>query len=186
MSSNTLVDLVLKWLPYSATGPSTLRGYETGTLKALREELAKITASDLRGFATSDEQAFRDRLDFHTQPLQKISKNVSWGAARKVLNIYLRNAVYNHYVREALSLHLCEPFLEVPLDRLVGTALRKDPHGADLPVWKTLGDIQSQQNDEFQAVALKIADEKNLRRIHLDLIIGLNSASSEILKIEAE
>lgn len=173
MAVNDLTDLIRGWLPFTATGPSTLRGYKKGSLKALREHLATLTLRDLRSFAVSDEAVFRERLDYYTIQLEKVLPvRPNWGAARKVLNIYLRNALYNHYIRDSIPLELCESFLEVPLDRLVGTALRRHADGADLPRWKNLSCLNPQSSNQFQAVASIIATRRGLKRVHLDLIIG--------------
>jgi len=39
--------------------------------------------------------------------------------ARKLLNIYLRNALYSTYLREAFELDTAEHLYEVPLDSIV-------------------------------------------------------------------
>lgn len=171
MASPPLIERILRWLPFAATGASTLRAYPEGTLKSLRRHLATLTLDDLRGFVVSDEAEFQSHLNHHTLEMQ-VHVQGNWGAARKVLNIYLRNVLYNHYSREAVRFDACERFLEVPLDRLLGTAIRKAARATPLPPWPTLGRLTSEVSAQYQSAASIIAGEMALSRVHLDLYLG--------------
>lgn len=66
-------------------------------------------------------------LDELTEKLRKkMPKGARhWGAARKCLNLFFRDALYNFYLREAYGLAKFEGVLEIPLDSYVGQALRR-------------------------------------------------------------
>ena len=71
-------------------------------------------------------QRFQSRLNVATRRLKdRLPKGArNWGAARKALNIFLRDVLYNHYLRSRHHLDRLEEWLEVPLDRDVAAALR--------------------------------------------------------------
>ena len=75
----------------------------------------------------------------------------SWGAARKALNIFLRDVLYNHYLRSHHGLDRLEDWLEVPLDRDVAVALRAESEGGELPRWKTIKRLTPDVSGRYQA-----------------------------------
>jgi hypothetical protein len=91
-----------------AVGPSTLRGQgAAGTVDAAREFLKEI---DLRRFSVLYESTFSRRLDDATYQLRRRlpKKAHSFKAARKVMNIFLRNAAYNAHLRVYFGLSGCD------------------------------------------------------------------------------
>jgi len=58
-----------------------------------------------------------------------------WGTARKALDVFLRDAAYNHYLREYFGLGPVEAWLEIPLDQDTAAGLRRDAPGSGLPRW---------------------------------------------------
>jgi hypothetical protein len=179
MPSNTVIDLIRGWLPFTATGPSTLRGYPSGTLSTVRSHLSKVTLDEIRGFAGSDKDSFRDRLNHHTSNLSvQFLGPPNWGAARKVFNIYLRNVLYNKYMMELIPFDLCESYLEVPLDSVVANRIRKESDQTKLTRWTNLISLELQMSDAYQSVASLIATRQNLSRVHLDLILGPDKPSA--------
>jgi hypothetical protein len=143
--------------------------------KAARLFLASLP---LRKFAASDENSFRRVLDEKTERLRQSLPDGArdWGLARKCLNIFLRDAFYNAYLRTEFGLSCAEPWYEVPLDsqvarRLERVALREGRHPA-LPKWTTLKDLQPTANDCYQAFALELAQQNRITaRVHLDLYL---------------
>ena len=93
----------------------------------------------------------------------------SWGAARKVLNIFLRDCLYNVYLRDAFGLGAIGYFLEVPLDSHVAAGLIQSDHGGDLPPWPGVKHVDRAMNAQYQKVAMLEAEDRDTHRVHLDL-----------------
>jgi hypothetical protein len=88
------------------------------------------------------------------------------------LNIFLRDALYNYYLREHYDLARIEPFLEVPLDGSVGKGLydlHKKEGGTDLLPWRAIQGLKKEESDKYQEFARLVADAKRYARVHLDL-----------------
>ena len=118
-----------------AAAPSAVRGAGgRGVVHASRQFLAQL---NLRAFSHTTERGFRRRLDIETENLRRAlpSQGRSWGGARKVLNIFVLNAFYNHFLRTRYSLSKSAAWLEVPLDSLVAQGLHAYPNGPVLPRW---------------------------------------------------
>jgi hypothetical protein len=99
--------------------------------------------------------------------------NQYWGVARKCLNLFFRDALYNHYLRTKYGLAKFERYLEIPLDSHVGTELRHSPEGQNanppLPRWKTVKGL-GPADKRFQDVAERIAKREGTERVHLDVV----------------
>ncbi len=152
-----------------AIGTSTLRNQGApGVVSAAREFLKEL---DLDLFRVRNRDSFHARLSAATRRLKgRLPKRArNWGAARKALNIFLRDALYNHYLRSRHGLERLEEWLEVPLDRDVATALRRETQGASLPRWKTIKRLTPKISRRYQAVAQVVARRKGTQRVHLDL-----------------
>lgn len=132
-----------------------------------------------------DLKKFRRRLTskFYTKYLDELTKELvkrfpkdgkSWGAARKGINLYLREVAYNHYLANYLklskdyqqNLKLLKN-LEVPLDTDVATGLSKKCK--ELPKWKSIKSLTDKENRIFQQKATEYAEEKGTIPVHLDL-----------------
>jgi hypothetical protein len=100
--------------------------------------------------------------------LPRVAQN--WGAARKFLNIFLRGIIYNRFLCENYNLYHIEPWLELPLDSHVANGLRSEPGGSSLPRWKTVIGLDNKTSQQYQNFASKIAIEKGISLVHLDLI----------------
>ncbi len=150
-------------------GPSVLRGRGTkGLAKLVRQFLKELRLGQLRG---KDRDQFGRWLDLQTRQLTAgmPARCRSWGRARKALNIFLRNALYNRYLSNGYSLSAVEQYLEVPLDSYVGNALGAEPEESDLPKWSSVNGLTAQMSGEFQAVACRVAVRKRIAPVHLDL-----------------
>ena len=97
------------------------------------------------------------------------ARSRSWGRARKALNIFLRNVLYNRYLSGAYSLSSIEQYLEVPLDSYVGIALAGVPEGSGLPKWSSVIGLTAEASEEYQTVARRVAKRKRTAPVHLDL-----------------
>lgn len=116
---------------------------------------------------------FNEYLDDRTEDLlEKFPENgKSWGAARKGLNLFFRDVVYNYYLREFLKFgdevtaHLKK--LEIPLDNDVAKALIKE--NPSLEKWNSIKHLTAEVSQKYQFTAGRIAEEKGIDRVHLDL-----------------
>lgn len=152
-----------------AIGASTLRNQGApGVVLAARLFLKEL---NLDSFRAKTEQQFRARLNTATKRLRdRLPRRArNWGAARKAINIFLRDALYNHYLRSRYRLDRIEGWLEVPLDRNVATGLYAETEGASLTRWKTIKVLTPKLSSQYQAVADKVACRKRTQRVHLDL-----------------
>lgn len=154
----------------TSVGASTARGMgPKGTIPAAREYLASL---DLARFCGTSEKEFRSALNRATNRfmnhLPRGAKH--WRAARKFLNIFLRNAVYNRYLCKYYGLARIEPWLELPLDSQVAKGLRNEERGRSLPRWKTVIGLDRETNETFQGFATSVARTKKIHRVHLDVI----------------
>lgn len=151
-----------------AVGPSTVRGPgNEGAVDAAREFLAGIK---LRPFGTSNARNFLSVLDRSTAKLIKsLPSNVRhWGIARKVLNIFLRDAFYTVYLRDAYKLDRAEAFYELPLDSITAKHLKGAKGGKNLSRWRGVKYVTPTQSDEYQEAAQREALKRGVARVHLD------------------
>src|SRR5947209_5911902 len=123
------IDRLKNRLATAAVGASTLRRQgAAGVVDAAREGLRHL---DLHGYTVSDEAAFLTRLDADTESLRgRFPEGTrTWGGARKALNIFLRDDLYNIDLSDHYKLQHLRPWLEVPLDSHVAAGLRAEPEG---------------------------------------------------------
>jgi hypothetical protein len=107
-----------------------------------------------------------------------VRRGSAWGPARKFLNIFVRDAFYDFYLREAYSLACLEAELEIPLDSYVGRRLReKDTR---LPRWKRVIDLTPEASALFQNGAAGVAKELGTYRVHLDVIYWQKASASTL------
>jgi hypothetical protein len=177
MSTAAFLDRLKDRCAELAVGPSTLRRQgASGVVDAARRGLRKI---DLLTFAVADESAFRARLDEATAALQVVLDSVfpeegrnidaRWGGARKVLNIFLRDVIYNADLIAHFNLHHVRPWLEVPLDSYVAAGLKGEPEGMRLPRWPGVKYLRREASDQYQTVASAVAERRGVTRIDLDV-----------------
>lgn len=167
------LDLMRLRTAHTAIGPSTARNMGgKGMIAAARKHLQAI---DLELFADIDSRALFDRkLDELTDDLQQ-QVTGHWGSARKFLNIYLRDVLYNRWLSGHYQMSKTEPWLELPLDSHTATALLQTQstgqvHGLDpLPKWQSVIGLTGEASRQYQAVAQALADKKGIARVHLDI-----------------
>ncbi len=134
-------------------------------MAAGRIHLSKLSLAD---FAVTSPGAFKKRLDQETHRLQAALDGAgSFGLARKLLNIFLRDALYTTYVAEWFQLEKTEHLLEIPLDGIVAKKLREsDPR--NLPRWLGVKHLTPEASAAYQEAAAKCAAKQNLARVDLD------------------
>lgn len=168
------LDILQKKTAVSAIGPSALRNQGVGVLKVAQEYCGNI---DLYAIVRKNRNIFNKILDKHTKRLlDKFPvKTKPWGTARKAINLFLRDALYNKYLSEEYKLKSIEEYLEIPLDSATARGLKKIGSKRELPPWPGLILLTKHQSDLFQEFAQKIADRKKLIRVHLDMYLWLDN-----------
>ena len=169
MKQNGLLHAAHSRVARLAIGPSTVRGKKgKGVIQNSRRFLRSIR---LQSFGVSD-AAFRRVLNRTTDQLaRKLPKHSrQWGLARKVLNIFLRDCLYNFYLRRAHSLHRAERFLELPLDSITARQVRQDTRRKKPTAWPGVRRLPKTLSDEYQNAAQEIARKKGMARLHLDAL----------------
>jgi len=160
----------LQWrIAVLAIGPSTLRNQgASGVNEVARSFLAGLK---IRRFASSNEAAFRRKLDTATEAGQVSfpAGAQHWGTARKAINVFLRDCLYSADLSSAYNIARIRPWLELPLDSFAARGLRND--GARLPRWRGVKHLDDSTNLEYQAAARSIAQKLpgNVCRVDLDL-----------------
>lgn len=177
MDKKEFIRQIQRRVAQTAVGPAAIRNQgASGLIEISRTYFEKqIDLREFRKRLTSSK--YVDYLDELTNDLKnKFPKSgQSWGAARKGLNLFFRDVVYNKYLADYLEMptDLKENLstirhLEVPLDRDVATGLIKI--FGDLPKWTTIKDLNPKRSKIYQDKALTLSDNKGIARIHLDLV----------------
>jgi hypothetical protein len=138
-------------------------------VEAARSYLAKLP---LERFGTSRHAQFRAELDRATRGLKRKLPPAgrSWGMARKLVNIFLRDALYTVYLRDAFHLERTERFLEMPLDSITARRLRREVGRARLPRWRRVKVLTPNESRAFQDAAQIVSARRGIARVHLDAI----------------
>jgi hypothetical protein len=141
-----------------------------GTLGCIRRFLKEEI--DFAAIAQSQPSYYAQTLDDLTEKLrQAMPKGARhWGVARKCLNLFFRDALYNFYLRQEYDLARLEKYLEIPLDSYVGRALRREQEGSHLPQWRTVIGLTKEESAKFQVVAMEVAKRHRTERVHLDMV----------------
>jgi hypothetical protein len=153
-----------------AIGNSTLRNQGAkGVARIARRLLKKIK---LDAYKCKSRKQFLGRLNNDTKEMKDNLPDGAkhWGTARKALNIFLRNVVYNVYLREHFCLGGIVSWLELPLDSYTMDGLRAEKEGAQLPKHSTIKHMDESLNARFQNVAQEVANRMGTRAVHLDLL----------------
>ena len=150
----------------AAVGTSATRGSGTsGVGKSARGFLVRL---NLAQFGINNQHAFRRTLDRTTKRLQRElpKRGRSWGLARKLLNIFLRDSLYTGYLSRAYGLGAAERFLEVPLDSITAKRIREKV--PELTPWPGVKHTSPEMSAAYQAAALLLARKHRVSRVHLD------------------
>lgn len=174
MKPNDFIKTLRRKVAFTAIGPSALRGQGKGVLRASQDFLAQMS---LARIPKSSAKRFQHWLDRQTELLLNSLpiKNRPWGAARKAINLFLREALYNKYLSEQFKLQSIESWLEVPLDSAVAKGLRLNSKRGELPLWPGLKNLEANVSEVFQAFASKQANLKGFARVHLDMYLWLDN-----------
>jgi hypothetical protein len=147
-----------------------------GDIQCVRKFMDNL---DIRQF--SSPAKFAHSLDLATKSLAKRLPKGRWGAARKFLNIYLRNITYNFHLRQKYRLDRVESLLELPMDSFAAKGLHTEPEGNVLPRWKGVIHLTPESSAIYQVVAALVAARLTICRVHLDLHYWRRPPSSKRL-----
>lgn len=154
---------VQKHLSWTSVTPTTLRGMlEIGQRKKVCLALSGLPLGEIR---TLPPEGYADLLDKWTDVVVKES-GAPWGAARKGLNIFLRDALYNFYLREHSEILKHQEQMEIPLDGIIMKKLRDSCGDLERTAVKSL---RPKLSARYQKVASDVAKLRNIARVHLDL-----------------
>jgi hypothetical protein len=167
MKSVSFIEAVQSRAARVACGASATRGQGKGVVKAGRLFLAGLPLSQ---FGTGSRRLFLKRLDHATLLLCNSlpPKGRSWGLARKLLNIFLRDALYTIYLSEKFHLKRAEENFEVPLDSITARQLCKEAGRGVLPRWIGVKHLTQEASTTYQAYAANSARSHSIARAHLD------------------
>lgn len=173
-----LLDDIQRYIANVSIGASTVRGNPKGTAAAARKHLLEIKLSRI---PVKDEKRFKAWLNKETLSLKSaLPKEAKhWGSARKYLNIFLRNVVYNRFLYDAYNLSGIESWLEVPLDKHIASSLYNESNKKELPRWKTIKGLSQSNSKKFQDFAAKIAVKKGINRADLDVIFWRRNSDNK-------
>lgn len=159
-----------RFVAVSAIRPSALRGRTPGVMRAAHDFTSVV---DLQRFSAPSATVFRRRLDGATELLRRSLPRggQSWGVARKALNLFLRGALYNYYLRRTYRLARSEAWFEVPLDRKVARALTIRLPSVPLPTWRSIRALSVSDSDAYQGALSELATHSGTARVHLDTVL---------------
>jgi hypothetical protein len=131
---------------------------------------AYLGVAPLRDFGVKSPARFSNVLDHHTLGLKLAlpPQARSWGVARKLLNIFLRNAFYTTYLCDRYHLDIAEWLYEVPLDRIVGRRLMTEA-ASTLPRWPGVKHLTPAISVAYQTAARRVAENEGFAPVHLDV-----------------
>lgn len=170
MKDETFYNILQRRIAGAAITPSAARRMlPAGTIRLARASLTKVSLTK----AGQGGSHYPDVLDEFTElvilsfPKDDRSK---WGAARKFVNIFMRDATYNYYLRQKYSLQRIEKFLEVPIDSHVAEFLRESKPNKNLPRWKSVISLTRDQNDAYQQAAREFAFSTKINPVDVDVL----------------
>jgi len=153
---------------------------ESGLIRLTQDYIIKNI--DLEKFEKSlRTKKYKVYLDEQTKLLKRaaLNKNCKWGTARKGLNIFFRDVLYNSYFFKKYSLKFEYGHqLEIPLDSKtmikIGQKFKKNNLknlGYTLPLRSTIIGLSQSVSDVYQAAATKIAEIEydGYTRVDLDM-----------------
>lgn len=148
-------------------GASALRGQgASGLIQCCRDFFKKIDFSKI----PTEQKKFIAWLETNTEKLRATFPEVArnYGAARKALNLFLRDASYNVILNRAYDLDRLLPLLEVPVDSFTANHLRRHEPSIILKKWDSLKRVKKAELEKYQEAAQRLAEEWGINRVELD------------------
>jgi hypothetical protein len=184
-----------QYLAITTVGPSTLRNQGSkGVINAVQEYLAKNNLCD---FNQINESEYLNILNKKTEELKEIIINIvdenkghknkqlngrqHWGAARKSLNLFLREIFFNKLLGHKIEIK--EEWMEIPLDSFIAKALNKASKKFYKKVitWPGLKRLDFETNRQFQMIAKDLSSKEfdNISRIRLDIRLWIDERETQ-------
>lgn len=164
---------------YLAIGRSALRNQGVPGLVQKSRDFAG--ALNLKEMAKKwNDLKFDLYLDNKTKELQRKFPNgakKNFGAARKALNLFFRDVVYNTFLSKYFNIKLARRHLEqleLPLDSYTSKKII-EKYPILKRYWWGIKYLSKECNDFFQERASVLAFQKKLTRIHLDVFYWRNN-----------
>jgi hypothetical protein len=116
-----------EFVAVTAVGVSALRNQGKGTLKYVRNMISKLNLSEIKNLS---EENYGKWLNKKTDLILKTwpHSKKPWGAVRKALNLFMRDALYNQYLNNKYKISKIENSMEIPLDSFISKELIKRNH----------------------------------------------------------
>lgn len=179
--SREIIQAVHRRLAQVSISASTLRNQGgPGIIEICRNYLYEEIRLEQFFLRLHSKTKFNNFLNLHTERLIEAfnlgDTQEGWGAARKALNLFFRELVYNkilcdhfHMPKNVKSYDLLITYLEIPLDRHVAEGVFDEFTGT-LPKWQSIKVLRQDVSEVYQQAANSIAQGKGIPRIHLDLL----------------
>lgn len=178
--------LILRRLSQISTGASAFRNQgASGLVRAAQGYFEHQVPVGQFVNSLSNNSHYNDFLKHHTDSLLSVLPNgaQNWGVARKGLNLFLREIVYNSFLAEKYKIptrmsefNIFAQNMEVPLDGHVAKALISKSNPL-MPSWNSLKRLTQETSDIYQLQAIIVASQMRTARINLDLKFWRPSAS---------
>lgn len=140
----------------------------SGSVGKCREFCSKI---NLEKFFTVLEGDYAKYLDAQTDLLCEfcVQEDLKYSSARKVLNIFFRHICYNGFIQQKFlkdrelysNTSILSP-LELPIDSRIAKSLSGER-------WISVKGLDKESHQQYQNLALTIAEQRGIARIHLDI-----------------
>ncbi len=176
LEEGQLLEQQQRYFAKMCVGTSTVRSQGPEGTKATGQRF--LTKLDLNKFSGCGEDRYRKVLNRSTT---KLASQVpgwgqgNWGAARKLLNIFLFHCTMNQQFVGAYDIGHMRPFLELTLDNLVVKFLKRqvsrNSHSwQTIHEWTAIRNLRQPLSKRIQAIAQEIATELGCNRCDLDFL----------------
>lgn len=196
-----------EWLINISINQSAVRNHGKGIVKGIRYELMQNFRIEhfMKALKANNNEylAYIDELTANMagKPARDVSNNpgekrISWGAARKCINLLARSIVYNAFIWETHGITL-EDFnisgimnqLELPLDSYSVAGILKDCEDYRITIPDpalgtnfTILYLKPDESQSLQQLAVEAARGRNTCRIHLDIIYWRNNLAGQLIE----
>ncbi|MBL7188519.1 MAG: hypothetical protein ISS70_19510 [Phycisphaerae bacterium] len=173
MRRTTWANDVRLHLALASVGNSTLMK-QSGKGRVNRARLFLANEVPIASVSAFDKSAFSTFLDQKTIGLSRQlprpdDGRPNWGAARKVISIFLRMCAMNKDLHTAFNLATVEPLLEVPLDNQIVAKIDQES-GSHFSKNFKIKYLSPDLNSDIQGAALRLASRERIYRYELDVL----------------